>query len=202
MIICLHDKIQQPNSNYNNNNNNNNLLYHLSFEPSDSWYNITHSMHMPLSMENVSVGSPAMFQLRILTASPSVLDSENSDEQGMPIFLHSSSHILHCCCMTEQANEKIIKKCGRTDILRPTSSLPDERQWWRHQGTQQHLMRLVHHQSSGCRPHQGLLPLHSIWAARKKHVCDQKLINSWKDTLPSDHSEYSTQPNQAVLSCA
>ena len=40
---------------------------------------------MALSTEKLSVGKPAMFQLRICTGSPSVWISENSLEHGMPL---------------------------------------------------------------------------------------------------------------------
>ena len=38
---------------------------------------------MPLSTENMSLGSPSMFHERILTGSPSVLVSENLSEHGI-----------------------------------------------------------------------------------------------------------------------
>ena len=46
----------------------------------------THLMTMPLSMEKLSLGRPAMFHSLILTWSPSVALRENSSEQGMPRF--------------------------------------------------------------------------------------------------------------------
>jgi len=49
-------------------------------------------MIMPLSTENASVGRPAMFQLRILTGSPSVAFIENSSEHGIP-FSFTCTHI-------------------------------------------------------------------------------------------------------------
>lgn len=45
-----------------------------------------HLMTMPLSIEKLSLGSPAMFHSLILTWSPSVVLRENSSEHGMPLF--------------------------------------------------------------------------------------------------------------------
>jgi len=41
-------------------------------------------MMIPLSTEKASVGSPAIFQLRIFTGSPSVALREKSSEHGIP----------------------------------------------------------------------------------------------------------------------
>jgi len=49
-------------------------------------------MIMPLSTEKASVGSPAMFQLRIFTGSPSVALREKSSEHGMPFAFTWSSN--------------------------------------------------------------------------------------------------------------
>ena len=56
------------------------------------YYNIDnlYLMMIPLSMENESLGSPAIFHALIFTCSPSVVLSENSSEQGMPLVTHIS----------------------------------------------------------------------------------------------------------------
>jgi len=46
------------------------------------------SVMMPLSVENVSLGSPSMFHWRILTWSPSVSVSEKRSEHGTFICAH------------------------------------------------------------------------------------------------------------------
>ena len=55
-------------------------------------------MTMPLSMEKLSVGSPAIVQARILTGSPSVELRESSSEQGMLRLVHMLRHSSICSC--------------------------------------------------------------------------------------------------------
>jgi hypothetical protein len=51
---------------------------------------------IPFSMEKLSVGKPQIFQSRIWTASPSVLVTEKSSEQGILISLHCDNHRTDC----------------------------------------------------------------------------------------------------------
>lgn len=51
---------------------------------------------MPLPIENVPDGSPAMFQALISTGSPRVFVKEKSSEQEMSFVLHSNVHSLVC----------------------------------------------------------------------------------------------------------
>lgn len=51
---------------------------------------------MPLSIENMSEGSPAIVQDLIVTGSPRVFVKEKSSEQGMSFVLHSNVHSLVC----------------------------------------------------------------------------------------------------------
>jgi len=53
----------------------------------------TNDMMIALSMEKLSVGRPALFQLRICTGSPSVLISEKSSEHGIPLSRVASIQI-------------------------------------------------------------------------------------------------------------
>ena len=53
-------------------------------------------MTIPLSIEKLSVGKPAMFQERIRTWSPRVEMRENSFEHGIPRFLTASIHWAIC----------------------------------------------------------------------------------------------------------
>ncbi|KER31298.1 hypothetical protein T265_02479 [Opisthorchis viverrini] len=47
---------------------------------------------IPLSIEKLSTGNPAIFQLRIFTGSPSVSAIRNTSEQGTSNLIHSSCH--------------------------------------------------------------------------------------------------------------
>jgi len=47
---------------------------------------------IPLSMLKLSTGSPAMCHARILTASPSVVLSENIAEHGIALLMHNECH--------------------------------------------------------------------------------------------------------------
>ena len=49
---------------------------------------------MPFSTEKESTGNPAMFQVRILTGSPRVIDTEKDLEHGMLFCVHSWCHSL------------------------------------------------------------------------------------------------------------
>lgn len=71
----------------------------------NNWNSLTSGTYdniIPLSMENESVGKPAMFQARIFTWSPRVAISEKSSEQGIPrsftLFIHTS---IWSCKQTE-----------------------------------------------------------------------------------------------------
>lgn len=54
----------------------------------------TYEVMIPLSIENVSDGNPAMFQALIFTGSPKVFVREKSSEQGMSLVLHNNAHSL------------------------------------------------------------------------------------------------------------
>lgn len=56
--------------------------------------NFSYIMIIPLSMENESDGNPAIFQVRIVTASPRVPIREQSSEQGISLPLHKVVHSL------------------------------------------------------------------------------------------------------------
>lgn len=51
---------------------------------------------MPLSIENVSEGNPAIFQALICTGSPKTFVKEKSSEQGMSFALQNNVHSLVC----------------------------------------------------------------------------------------------------------
>ena len=68
-----------------------------------------HSMHcylmiIPFSIENASVGRPAMFHDRILTGSPRVLLREKSALHGIPFSWHSVLHSLICSWRKAEVN--------------------------------------------------------------------------------------------------
>lgn len=76
----------------------------------------TDLMTMPLSMEKLSVGSPAMVQARILTGSPSVELRESSSEQGMLRLVHMVRHSSICSWCShggeEEEEEKMYLNAG------------------------------------------------------------------------------------------
>ncbi len=59
-----------------------------------------HVTMMPLSMENESLGRPAMPHARILTGSPSVATRENVAERGMPNCAAVATHLPRICMRT------------------------------------------------------------------------------------------------------
>lgn len=55
---------------------------------------MTDEMMMPLSMEKLSEGNPAMVQALILTGSPREFIRDMCGEQGMSLLLH---RLIHSC---------------------------------------------------------------------------------------------------------
>lgn len=65
---------------------------------------------IPLSIEKLSEGRPAMVQLRIFTGSPKEFISDMFLEQGIPLVLHMSIHSSVARCRDHTQKHTWLKK--------------------------------------------------------------------------------------------